>query len=167
MENKCLKENFRLVALEEIVPNPKNPNAHTDQQIERLCKIIQAQGFRSPLVVSKRSGFLIAGHGRLMAAKLLDMKTVPVIYQDFENEALEYAHMTADNAISEWASLDRSQINIDMLELGPEFDIDLLGLREFTLEPPCVEIDDEFDPNDDEEINSEKTCPKCGYLLKA
>lgn len=163
--NRCINENFKLVDIEEIIPNPKNPNSHNEEQIERLCKIIKVQGFRSPLVVSKRSGFLIVGHGRLIAAKKLGMKKVPVLFQDFDNEALEYSHMVSDNAIAEWAALDRGQINQDMLELGPEFDIDLMALREFTLEPPCVEMDDEFDPNDDDEVKSEKTCPKCGYLL--
>ena len=138
--NQC--ERIEQVELHKLVPHPNNPNTHSDEQIERLSKIISYQGFRSPIVVSNQTGFIIVGHGRLEAAKALDLKTVPVLFQDFKDQAQEYAHMTADNAIGSWSKLDFSQINNDILDLGPELNIELLGIKEFTLEPSEVDLPD-------------------------
>ena len=54
-----------LVDITTLVPNPRNPNRHPDKQIELLAKIIQNQGWRAPITVSTRSGFIVRGHGRL------------------------------------------------------------------------------------------------------
>ena len=54
-----------LVDVSKLVPNPKNNNKHPKEQIERLAKIIDFQGQRTPIVVSNRSGFIVKGHGRL------------------------------------------------------------------------------------------------------
>lgn len=124
-----------LVEVHKLVSNPKNPNKHPDDQIERLAKVIDYQGQRSPIVVSNQSGFVVVGHGRLMAMKKLGWEKVAVNYQDFESEAQEYAHLTADNALAEWATLDLGQINKDFLGLGPDLDIEMLGLKDFIIEP--------------------------------
>lgn len=124
-------EDIKLVETASIVENPKNNNRHSIEQLERLEKIIKYQGFRNPLVVSNRTGFLIAGHGRLEVAKKLGMEKVPVIYQDFKNEAQEYAHLTADNEIARWAELDKQAVYMDIAEL--DLEIDLLGIENFEL----------------------------------
>lgn len=80
-----------LVDVERLVLNPRNANKHPDKQIELLAKILKFQGWRHPVVVSKRSGFVVAGHGRIAAARLNGWTEVPVDYQDFENEAAEWA----------------------------------------------------------------------------
>lgn len=129
-----MAEHILTIDVETIKPNPKNRNSHSDEQIERLCKIIKYQGFRNPLIISKRSGLLVAGHGRLLAAKKLGLEKVPVIYQDFEDEDQEYTASVSDNSIASWAELDLSGINADLSSLGP-FDIDLLGIKDFVLEP--------------------------------
>ena len=125
---------IQVVDIDSLVLNPKNNNKHPKEQIERLSKLIQYQGFRNPVVVSKRTGFVLAGHGRIEAAKLAGLKEVPAMFQDFENEAQEYAYLTSDNAIASWAELDLSAVNTEMLDLGPDFDIDLLGIKDFTIE---------------------------------
>jgi len=134
------------VEIESLVYNPKNNNVHPKEQIERLAKLIKFQGFRNPIVVSKRTGFVVAGHGRIEASKQLGMKTVPVMYQDFENEAQEYAYLTSDNAIASWAELDLSMVNNEMLDLGPDFDLDLLGIKDFVIDPV-----EKFEPQSDED----------------
>lgn len=144
IENKAQKIDF--VSPEVIVPWDKNANQHSNEQIERLCKIIEHNGFRDPLIISKRSGFLICGHGRLICAKKLKLETVPVIYQDFRDEAEEYQFMVAHNAIASWAELDLSAVNTEMLELGPYFDIDMLGIKDFVIEPI-----EKFEPQSDED----------------
>ena len=69
---------------DKLIGHPKNPNEHSEEQIRLLAKIIDHQGFRNPIVVSKRSGFIVAGHARLKAALSLQLKEVPVDLQDFE-----------------------------------------------------------------------------------
>jgi len=143
-----------LVDISRLIPHPKNPNKHPQEQIERLAKVIDYQGQRSPVVVSKQSGFVIVGHGRMAAMKSLGWDKIAVNYQDFENEAQEYAHMTADNAIAEWAALDLGQINQDFLDLGPELDIEMLGIKDFVIEPI-----EKFDPQCDEDAVPEVVSP--------
>lgn len=124
-----------LVKVDHLVPNPKNPNVHPSDQIERLSSILEYQGQRHPVIVSKRSGFIVVGHGRLEAIKKLGWESCAVNYQDFENEAQEYAFVVSDNAIAEWATLDLGLINSEIGDLGPDFEIDLLGIDGFKLEP--------------------------------
>lgn len=127
-----------------LVEHPKNPNKHEDLQIEALAKIIQHQGWRNPIVVSKRSGYVIAGHGRLMASKLMGAESVPVDIQDFEDEASEYAHMIADNKIAEFAEMDDSIIAELLEELPDDFDLDLAGLID------GIDMDSGVEPEEDD-----------------
>jgi ParB-like nuclease domain len=115
--------------------NPLNPNRHSPDQIVRLAAIMKSSGIRSPIVVSKLSMKITKGHGRLEAALLNDWKEFPVSYQEYESEEQEYADMVADNAIASWAELDLAAINLDVPDLGPDFDINLLGLKDFEIEP--------------------------------
>lgn len=132
---------IKLVKVSEIIENPKNANIHSIEQIKRLEEIIEFQGFRNPLVISNRTGFLIAGHGRLMAAKNLGMKELPVIYQDFESEAQEYAHLIADNEIARWAKLDKAAVIESIADL--DIELQLLGIEEFdSFMPEDVELPD-------------------------
>jgi hypothetical protein len=148
----------------ELKPNPKNRNQHSDEQIDRLCKLIEYQGFRSPIIVSNRSGCITAGHGRRLAAIKLDMKRVPVIYQDYESDDHEYVHVQSDNAIAEWSELDLSAINADLPELGP-FDIDLLGIKNLALDPSeFAEPEDKAPPKYKDASMIE--CPQCGAQIQ-
>lgn len=128
-------EEIKIVAIKDIIPNSKNRNNHPPEQIERLKKIIEYQGFRVPIIISNQSGRLVAGHGRLLAAKALGLEQVPALYQDFESDEQEYAAGISDNSVAAWAELDLSGINTDIGDLGPDFDIDFLGLKNFEIEP--------------------------------
>lgn len=138
-------KDIQIVDIESLVNNPKNNNKHPKGQIERLAKLIKHHGFRNPIVVSNRTGFVVAGHGRVEAAKLAGLKEVPVMRQDFDNEAAEYAYLTSDNAIASWSELDMSMVNTEMLNF-PDLDIDLLGIKDFELVIPEV-----FEPLTDED----------------
>jgi DNA modification methylase len=135
---------IKIVDIDSIIPSPKNNNKHSEEQKKQLKKIIKANGFRSPLTISNRSGFLVKGHLRLEAAKELGFKELPVMYQDYDSEALEYADLTADNAIAMQSELDLSMINAELLNFD-DFDLELLGLKDFELvdaeklEPQCDE----------------------------
>lgn len=135
IEPKLRISGIEMVPIVQLVPHPRNPNMHSDDQVERLAQIIEWQGWRYPVKVSNQSGFVTSGHGRILAAKLRGWNMVPVSRQDYENEAQEYADIVSDNAIAEWAQLDLSSINTEVTGLGPDFDIDLLGIKDFVLEP--------------------------------
>lgn len=96
----------KIVPISELKPNPLNPNKHPQEQIQALGRIIREGGWRKPITVSTRSGMITAGHGRLMAAQLEELKEAPVDYQEYASEAAEFADLTADNRIAELAETD-------------------------------------------------------------
>lgn len=104
-----------LVPIGKVVPNPGNPNTHPPRQIELLAAIIQGQGWRKPVTISKRSGFVTCGHGRLLAAQHMQASVVPVEYQEYATEAEEYADLMADNRLAELSKMDVSML-ADMLQ---------------------------------------------------
>ncbi len=93
-----------------LVGNPRNPNQHPADQIRLLAEIIKSQGWRAPITVSKQSGFVVRGHGRLAAALLLGTDTVPVDYQNYSSEAEEWADLIADNRLAELSEIDNVKI---------------------------------------------------------
>lgn len=130
----------RIADVDSLVENPKNPNKHPEKQIEMLAKILKYQGWRHPIIVSQRSGFIVSGNGRLMAAKKNGWTEVPIDEQDFENEAAEFAHLIADNKIAELAEHDDELMKSTAIELDldQDFDLDLFGVEHLSL----VQIDD-------------------------
>lgn len=174
-------EHISLVDIDSLTPNPNNRNKHSQEQIERLCKIIKENGFRQPLLVSQQTGFIVAGHGRLEAAKKLGLKKVPVMFQEFATPEQEYAVGVSDNAIASWAELDLSGINMDLAGLGPDFDLDLLGIEHFKLEalasldPAIKQLNEEREkkhilqvqfPNDMEMMDAHDDLMAKGYMVK-
>lgn len=152
-----------LVELHKLQPNPKNPNKHPDKQIEMLSKIIDYQGQRAPIVVSKRSGFITKGHGRLAALQKLGWTNAAVDFQEYESEAQEFADVIADNKIAELANHDDNMM-IDVLkDMNFDLDTELLGMMDFDFNKldevtnGSAELDlDAFD-------NFQHTCPKCSF----
>ncbi len=144
MNFKCAYD--ELVDLVKLVENPKNPNRHPENQIELLAKIIDYQGQRSPIVVSNRSGFITKGHGRLAAIQKLGWSQAAVDFQDYDNEAQEYADVVADNKIAELAKHDDAFMieTLKELDLSPLPSLDLLGMIDFSM----PEI---FEPQTDED----------------
>jgi len=139
-----------LVNVDLLKPFPRNRNSHPQDQIERLAKLLEYQGLRAPIVVSKRSGCIVKGHGTLAAIKQNGWTTAPVVYQDFESDEQEYAYVQSDNGIAAWSELDFSGINSDLADLGP-LDLDLLGLKSFDIDPPQKK----------EKKPKEAVCPSC------
>ncbi len=150
---KEAEEKIVWVPIVEVIPNDKNRNKHPKEQIERLAEIIKYQGWRHPIIVSTLSGKIVAGHGRLEAAKLIGLQKVPVHYQSFLDATQETSFGISDNAIALWAELDMIGINDDLPEMGPEFDIDMLGIEKF-----------ELDVSEKEKPDKKLIeCPDCGH----
>ena len=151
-----------ILPLKKLIKSKHQRNKHPKDQLERLAKIMQAHGVRHPIHISKLSGRVCFGHGRWEAAKLNGWKEYPVVYQDFKDDDEEYACVQSDNAIAHWAELDLSSINNDLGNLGPDFDIDLLGIKDFVLDMSEAG----FDPGDSTEPDkAQKKCPHCGEAL--
>ena len=148
--------------------NPLNPNTHPEEQIKLLSEIIKATGWRAPITVSKQSGLVVKGHGRLLAAKLAELNEVPVDYQNYSSQEEETADLLADNKIAEFSKINKKQL----LECFEQYDT---GETPFILsgytEAEYEEIAAMFDERD---INSEKekekkdksvVCPECGAVF--
>lgn len=143
-----------LIPISELKPNPRNPNKHPERQIEELAYCLQQQGVRKPIVVSALSGYIVTGHGTLEAMKKNGWETAPVDIQVFKDEAQEYAHIVADNALQQYSDLDFSMINFDLPSMGPEMDMRSLGLPEFKLDAS------------EKERHWKMKCPHCGVEIK-
>lgn len=139
-----------LVPIEKTVPNPKNPNQHNDKQIALLGSIIQANGWRAAITVSKRSGFIVKGHGRRLAALHIKSGYVPVDYQDYASEAEEWADLIADNRLAELSTLDTAML-IDLIgdmDTG-EVPVELTGYSEEDLADIIAAMEGADDTTDD------------------
>lgn len=129
---KC--EHTRLVEIGQLVPHPQNCKNHDKDAVERQAAVMEYQGWRRPITVSNLSGRVTSGHKRLLAAKLKKATHVPVSFQDYDNEDQEIADLIADNALNEWEPTSRTAVNLVVPHLGPDFDINMLGLKDFTLD---------------------------------
>lgn len=145
--------------------HPKNRNKHGQDQIDRLAEMYKYHGIRHPIIVSKQSGYIVAGHGRKLAAIRAGIDDFPVVYQDFTDNNQEYAFIQSDNAIALWADLDISGINTDLVDLGPEFNIDMLGIKDFALDISDKDFDPDSDESENDKSSSNKSCPHCGGEL--
>lgn len=151
-----------LVNIRDIPDYSKNPNKHGDDQIARLAKLYEHQGVRHPIIVCVDRKVIAAGHGRKLGGIRAGMEKFPVVYQKFESDEQFYAFVASDNAIASWADLDMSSINAELENLGPDFDLDWLGLKNFSLDPS--ETKNTGAEVDLESFNNfQHQCPKCGF----
>ena len=156
-----------LAQIEKVTPNPRNPNNHPEESVKTLSKLIKAHGFRAPVTVSKRSGFVVRGHGRLMAAGKLKMGKVPVDYQEYENEAAEWADLIADNKVAEFSAFDLPKLRdiFEELDTG-EMNLEDTGFDaeevEFLMTAIAVE-----DQSEDEDTRSNRQATAQGIQIIA
>ena len=148
----------KLVPVGELRPHPRNPNTHPQRQIELLAKNIRYFGWRQCLTVSRLSGLIVSGHGRLMAARHLGVEVVPVQYQDFASENDELAVLVADNRLAELASVDLNELERIAGEWkAADFDTILAGFEpadlDALLNPDGGGDDDEDDDRHDKELD--------------
>ncbi len=133
---------------------PKNANVHTEEQIDKIIQLIDFYGHRDPLIVDADiqpdgTHWVLAGNGRLQASKKAGWDNLPIIFQKFNSEEEKYGFMVSHNAVSSsgWGGgLDLAKINTDIIDLGPDFDIDMLAIKDFVIEPI-----EKFEPQSDED----------------
>jgi hypothetical protein len=124
-----------IVPTVDLKPNIRNPNMHPEAQIALLAKVIQAQGWRRPITVSERSGLIVVGHGRLLAAVHMGVKEVPVDYQPYDSAEMEHADLIADNRLPELSEIDEKVLRELMTEMDTGLiDLELTGFSQAQLE---------------------------------
>jgi DNA modification methylase len=119
-----------IVPLTELREHPRNPNRHTQKQSDLLARIIEATGWRNCIIVSKRSGCIVAGHGRLYAARTLKLESAPVQYQEFDSEEEELRHLVADNRLAEFSQRDDAALASILSELRDDGALQFTGYDE-------------------------------------
>jgi len=146
----------KLVPVGDLKPNPRNPNTHPQRQIELLAKNIRYFGWRQTITVSKLSGHIVSGHGRLMAAKQLGVEVVPVDYHDFADENDELAVLVADNRLAELSSVDLNELEkIASDWKSTDFDTILAGFEPADLNALLNPDDEDSDDDDDDRHDKE------------
>jgi ParB-like chromosome segregation protein Spo0J len=96
-------------------PYPRNARTHTRKQIGQIADSISAFGFTNPVLIDE-DGQIMAGHGRVDAAKLLGLKEVPTLRFDHLSEAQKRAYILADNRIAENAGWDSEILSIELVD---------------------------------------------------
>lgn len=120
-----------------VSPDPKNPRFHARQQVQAIARSIKVFGFNAPILVDKK-GRIVAGHGRLEAAKLLKMSEVPVIRLEHLSEAQAKAYLLADNKLSDRSSWSDEKLALRLKELHEiVLDFDILDIG---FEAPEIDI---------------------------
>lgn len=114
-------------ALDDLVPYARNARTHSDEQVAQIAASIREFGWTNPILIGA-DGSVIAGHGRLMAARKLGMDKVPTISLGDMTDAQRRAYVLADNRLAENAGWDNDLLKIELADLhGAGFDLGLLG----------------------------------------
>src|ERR1700690_2862057 len=102
--------------IDKLIPWARNPRTHSDAQVTQIAASIDEFGFNNPILVDIKAG-IIAGHGRLLAARKLGLTVVPVIVLDHLTEAQKRAYIIADNPLAENAGWDEDALRSELAAL--------------------------------------------------
>lgn len=120
-------ERFEKVDISKLIPYARNSRTHSKEQVLQLRASIREFGFLNPCLIDKDFN-IIAGHGRILAAKEERLKEVPCIFVEHLSEAQKRAFIIADNRLAMNAGWDDEMLSVELSDLqGADFDLDLLG----------------------------------------
>jgi ParB-like chromosome segregation protein Spo0J len=115
------------VATDDLIPYFNNSRTHSESQVKQIAASIREFGFTNPILIDEEQT-IIAGHGRVMAAEVLSMPTVPCIRLSGLSEAQRKAYVIADNKLALNAGWDIDALSIEINQLADlDFDLDILG----------------------------------------
>ena len=139
---------YENVNISKLIPYENNARTHSPEQVAKIVRSIEEFGFINPVLIDGDFG-IIAGHGRVMAAKQMGMTEVPCLFIEDLTEAQKKAYILADNKLAEDAGWDESLLKIELAELeAMEFDVSLTGfdLADFELEDYSSSVtEDDYD----------------------
>ena len=160
---------IEMLAVEHLIPYANNSRTHSDAQIAQIAASIKEFGFTNPVLIDGEGG-IIAGHGRVLAARKLKLDTVPCIMLDHLTDTQRRAYVIADNSLALNSSWDKELLQLELADLhAAEFNMDLLGFDAASLSLAMGFEDElaapessskEIDPDD---YKMGCKCPKCGF----
>ena len=159
-----MADHIELKSVDELIPYNKNARTHSESQVSQIAASIIEFGFTNPVLIDGEKG-IIAGHGRLMAAKKLGLKEVPVVVLDHLSETQKKAYIIADNKLAENAGWDEEILASELADLKNEdFNLDLIGFEDQELEKIFANLYDKNEEQESEEIPeaTEKPISKSG-----
>jgi ParB-like chromosome segregation protein Spo0J len=117
-------------SLDRLIPFARNPRTHSEAQVAQIAASITEFGFLNPILVDTNAGIL-AGHGRLLAARKLQLTEVPVIVLDHLTDAQKRAYIIADNQLALNAGWDEDLLRLELAALQDEdFNVGLIGFED-------------------------------------
>nr|DAQ35024.1 MAG TPA: adenine specific DNA methyltransferase [Caudoviricetes sp.] len=139
---------MEMVSINKLIPYVNNARTHSAEQVNKLRSSLREFGFVNPVIVDKDYG-IIAGHGRVLAAKEEGIDEVPCVLVDYLTEAQKKAYIIADNRFAQDAGWDEELLRIEIESLqGEDFDISLTGFE-------ADEIADLFKDGNDKEVQDD------------
>ena len=160
-----MAERIEFWQTEKLQPYDKNPRLHSDEQISQIAASFIRFGMVQPILVDSDAG-VIAGHGRLEAAKLVGLEQVPVVVLDKLTEDEKRAYVIADNKLAENAQWDRELLGEELEDLmTKDFEVELTGFSKDELEQLLSEAHDDltdgFDSEGDGDEAQEESDTQC------
>lgn len=108
---------------------PNNPNKHPAVQLDTYIIILEKQGIRKPVVMSRQTDRIITGHGMLLSAERAGQEVLPVDYQDFDSPEMELAHVIADNRLPQLSETDFKTVADAIKGLPKDFNVELTAFK--------------------------------------
>ena len=145
---------MKMVEIDKLIPYVNNARTHSQEQVNKLRGSLREFGFVNPVIIDSDNN-VIAGHGRLMAAKEEGLTEVPCVLVDYLTEAQKKAYILADNRYAQDAGWDEEMLRVEIEALeGMDFDVSLTGFNEdeiadlFADDSTTGAEDDDFDLSD-------------------
>lgn len=162
------------IKTDELLPYARNSRTHSSDQVAQIAASIKEFGFTNPILIDDDNS-IIAGHGRVMAARRLHLKDVPCIRLSHLNESQKRAYVIADNKLALNAGWDDEMLKIEISDLHESsFDTELLGFSTEEIKAMLDDADANFAPakEDDQGTLDELdpkwiACPNCGKEFDA
>ena len=121
---------MQLVAVSKLIPYVNNARTHSAEQIMKLRSSLREFGFINPVIIDREYN-VIAGHGRILAAKEEGITEVPCVFVDYLTEAQKKAYILADNRYAQDAGWDEEMLRVEIEALeGMDFDVSFTGFDE-------------------------------------
>lgn len=150
---------------EDLKPRPNNPRTHTDKQIKQIAQSIRTFEFLNPVLIDAADS-IIAGHGRVEAAKLVGMHDIPTVCVDHLTPAQIRAYVIADNKLAENAGWDRKLLALEFQELSVNlnFDVSVTGFETAEVDLLIQDLDQDTHDEADEVPDVDRDKPAVSRL---
>jgi len=148
----ALARRIEIWSVDRVVPYSKNARTHSPEQVAQIAASIAAFGFNAPILVDSNAG-IVAGHGRLLAARKLGLSEVPVVVLDHLTETQRRAYIIADNKLAENAGWNEEVLAAELADLERDgLDLKLVGFSDEELEALLASADDSSEPEEEEPL---------------